>query len=177
MTAALIRMPEDILDEPDLQRWMCLDEVLDIAEAVLGGAPLPYNHPGTDEALKAMRALGYGTRYMAEQLSMATSTVINRARKIGAPLDPSRGYVDHLAVNMVVDEGVPLRLRNHDLLAALPRLAAAGKTASECAKLLCTNLDMIKKYADELDLELAEPAGGACWWVGYVDERKKKKKS
>lgn len=173
MTAVLEPLSEDFY--ADVTDEQIPDEILDVAGAVQGGAPLPPGHPGRADALAAMHALGYSTRYIAEQLSSSISVVTKQARTSGMPLNPHRGFVDHIAVNMVVDEGISLNLGPHDMRAALPRLAAAGRNVAECARLMRARTDLVREYAAELGITLPEPAG-ECWWDKYVDNRKGKRR-
>jgi hypothetical protein len=149
----------------------------EVAAAVQGGRPLPASHPGRRDALEAMNALGYSSTYMAEQLGVQASAVPNLARRFGIQLTRMRGVVDRVAIDLVL-QGDVLRLRGADLRAAIRDLAEAGKTATECARLLDTDAGVICRIAAELGVQLAKhtPTEG-CWWVGYVDSRKRKDES
>jgi hypothetical protein len=149
------------------------EEVMEIAAAVLGGPPLPDGHSGRADALTAMNALGYCTTYMAEQLGVPATVVYRMARKLGISLDRGRGVVDRVAVDMVVP-GVPLRLRGQDLQAALVELAAAGKTATECGRLLCADPSVVARLATEIGVRLGVSASEGCWWSVYTDDRKRR---
>jgi hypothetical protein len=144
---------------------------MEIAAAVLGGPPLPDGHSGRADALAAMTALGYCTTYMGEQLGMPATAVHRMARKLGIPLHRGRGVVDQVAVDLVT-QGVPLRLRGQDRRAALVALAAAGKTATECGRLLCADPSVIARLATEIGVRLAVSTSEGCWWSVYVEGRK-----
>lgn len=151
------------------------DEHAEIAEAVLGGTPLPPGHPGRRDALAAMAALGYSTRYIAEQLGMRPKTLLNLAARAKIPLDSQRGFVDHQAVAFTL-QGSPMRLRGADMDHALPLLAAQGRGTTEIARLLCANSSTIREHAKALGVDLSEDAGEGAWWVAYVDTRRRKPK-
>lgn len=146
----------------------------EVAAAVLGGRPLPVNHPGRADALAAMNALGYGSEYMGEQLGVRPSTVPSLAHKFGLKLTRGRRVVDQVAIDLVL-QGDVLPLRGADRRAAIAQLAAAGKTATECGRLLDTDPGFVARLAEEQGVRLAKhvPSDG-CWWVGYVDGRKRK---
>lgn len=150
-------------------------ETEEVIEAVLGGRPLPPGHPGRADALAAMAALGYSTQYMAEQIGVQRQTVCNIAGRLGVRLNPQRGFVDWLAVDFVL-QGTPMRLRGHDMDAALPLLAAQGRGTTEIAKLLLANPSTIREHAAALGLDLTEDTGEGAWWVAYVDSRRRKPK-
>lgn len=153
-------------------RVVFADYALEVAEAVLGGTPLAADHPGRRDALAAMNALGYSTTYMAEQLGVQPRSVYNLARKFDLTLDRDRHAIDQVAIDLVL-QGDSLALRGADLQAAVTELAKRGKTATQCARLLKTDSAVIARIAAGLGVQLAKHDPQGCWWVGYVDKRKR----
>ncbi len=143
-------------------------DVLDIAAVVLGQEPVPLGKPARAQALAAMNALGYGPEYMGEQLGVGTRTVASLASVLRVPLTRGREFVDHRAVEFVL-QGTPMRLRGNDMDAALAALHERGRTVSDCARLLDSDAQTVREHAGKLGLDLKEDPDEDCWWNRYYD--------
>lgn len=141
-------------------------DVLAIAGVVLGTDPVPLDPDARAIALQAMNALGYSTPYMSEVLGVHARSIPGLAGRLRVPLDRGREFVDQLAVDLVL-QGAPMALRGNDLAAALAQLAAAGKTVSQCARLLRTTPTAVRNRAAALQLTLPEDSAQDCWWHRY----------
>lgn len=148
-------------------------DVLDVAGVVLGDDPVPLDKPARALALQAMNALGYSSPYMAEVLGVSPRTVASMASGLRVTLSRGRSFVDHIAVEFVL-QGTPMALRGNDLDAALVRLAGAGKTAGQCARLLRTSAQNVRQHAASLQLALVEDPDDKCWWHRYYDDTRTK---
>lgn len=149
------------------------EDVLAIAGVVLGEHPVPLGKPDRALALQAMNALGYSSPYMAEVLGVNPRTVASMASVLGVPLTRGRGFVDHVAVEFVL-QGTPMALRGNDLDAALRCLAERGTTVGQCARLLCTSPHNVRQRAESLQLALVEDPDDGCWWHRYYDNTRSK---
>jgi hypothetical protein len=149
------------------------DDVLEIAGVVLGDDPVPLSKPARALALQAMNALGYSSPYMAEVLGVRPRTVASMASVLGVPLTRGRDFVDHVAVEFVL-QGTPMALRGNDRDAALRRLAERGTTVGQCARLLRTAAHDVRELAESLQLVLVEDPDVGCWWHRYYDNTRSK---
>lgn len=143
-------------------------DVLDIVGVVLGEDPAPLDKPARALALSAMNALGYGAAYMGQQLGVQPRSVASMASVLQVPLTRGREFVDARAVEFVL-QGTPMRLRGNDMDAALVQLHMRGKTASDCARLLRSDPQTVRKHATDLGLALAEDPEEDCWWNRYYE--------
>jgi len=143
-------------------------DVLDIVAVVLGECQVPLAKPARAQALAAMNALGYTAAYMGEQLGVATRTVASLASVLRVPLTRGREFVDHRAVEFVL-QGTPMRLRGNDMDAALAALHERGRTVGDCARLLCAEPQTVREHAGNLGLDLNEDPDEDCWWNRYYD--------
>lgn len=145
-----------------------LPAALDIAGVVLGEHTVPLDKPDRRLALEAMNALGYGTPYIAEVLGVTERGLAGVASRYQVSLRAGRAFVDEVAVEFVL-QGTPMALRGNDLAAALVRLAEQGATLQRCARLLRTDVDMVRYHARKLGLDLPLEDPKSCWWNDYAD--------
>lgn len=143
-------------------------DVLDIVGVVLGDKPVPLSRPARAAALAAMNALGYGCEYMGEQLGVTARSIGSLASKLEVPISRNRAFVDHRAVQFVL-QGTPMKLRGNDMDAALLHLHERGKTVIECADLLRADRQTVRKHARDLGITLNEERVEDCWWNRYYE--------
>lgn len=143
-------------------------DVLDIVGVVLGEDRASLDRPARVMALSAMNALGYSSTYMGEQLGLGPRTVASLASLLRVPLTRGREFVDARAVEFVL-QGTPMRLRGNDMDAALVQLHQRGKTVSDCARLLRSDPQTVRKHATDLGLALTEDPEQDCWWNRYYE--------
>lgn len=149
------------------------EDVLDVVGVVLGDHPVPLDKPARALALQAMNALGYSSPYMAEVLGVSPRTVASMASVLRVPLSRGRSFVDHVAVQFVL-QGTPMALRGNDLDAALACLAERDATVGQCARLLRTSPQNVRQRAESLQLVLMEDPDDSCWWHRYYDDTRTK---
>lgn len=76
--------------------------------------------------------------------------------------------VDEIALSIVCDERVPMKLRGADRLEALRRLVAKGLRTGEIGRLVKTNPDLISRLFAENHITPPQP-----WWTPARTDRER----
>lgn len=79
-------------------------------------------------------------------------------------------FYDEIAVSIVCDERVPMRLTGADRLEAVRRLSAAGLSASEIGKLCKVSGHTITNLMRYYGIPSA-PRRPGSWWCAYIERR------